>query len=272
MTMTIDETLAPQTAVATGSRPFPLIRHSLTLAKRSVVKIRRTPEQLLDVTLQPMIFVLLFVYIFGGAIAGNTHDYLEYVLPAIMVQTLAFSSVAIGVNLNTDISKGVFDRFRSLPIPRPAPLVGAVLGDIVRYCVSVIVLMAFGYLLGFRIQTNVFSATLACLIVIGFSLCLSWISVFVGMVLRSPGAVQGVGFLLIFPLTFGSNLFVPTDTLPSWLQTWVHINPVTYLVDTTRALMLGGEVLSPLLKTIASALVILVIFAPLAVRAYRRKA
>lgn len=166
----------------------------------------------------------------------------------------------------------MFDRFRSLPIPRPAPLVGAVLGDIVRYCVSVIVLMGFGYLLGFRIQTNVFSATLACLIVIGFSLCLSWISVFVGMVLRSPGAVQGVGFLLIFPLTFGSNLFVPTDTLPSWLQAWVHINPVTYLVDTTRALMLGGDVLGPLAKTVASALVILAIFAPLAVRAYRRKA
>ena len=137
------------------------VRHSLALAGRSIRKMLRTPEQFIDVTLQPIIFVVLFVYLFGGAVAGNTHDYLQLVLPAIMVQTAVFSTNAIGVNLNTDITKGVFDRFRSLPIARAAPLVGAVLGDVIRYAISIGVLFAFGYLIGFRVQTNLFQAVCA---------------------------------------------------------------------------------------------------------------
>lgn len=252
-------------------RPLPLLRHSLTLAARSILKVRRTPEQLIDVTLQPIIFLLLFVYIFGGAIAGSTHDYLQYVLPAIMVQTVVFSSMSIGVNLNTDITKGVFDRFRSLPIPRAAPLVGAVLGDMVRYLVSVVVLMSFGSLLGFRVQTNPLSAIAGCALVVGFALCLCWVSVYLGMLLRSGGAVQGIGFLVIFPLTFGSNIFVPTSTMPGWLQAWVNVNPITHLVEAVRGLMLGGPVATPVLQTVGWGLLILTVFAPLAVRAYRLK-
>jgi oleandomycin transport system permease protein len=257
--------------VRTTGRPFPLARHSVTLAKRAILKVRRTPEQLIDVTLQPIIFVLLFVYIFGGAIAGSPHAYLQYVLPAIMVQTVVFSSVSIGVNLNTDITKGVFDRFRSLPIPKAAPLVGAVLGDVVRYVVSVVVLMMFGTILGFRVQTNALSALAACLLVIGFALCLCWISVYLGMALRSAGAVQGLGFLVMFPLTFGSNMFVPIASMPEWLQDWVRINPVTHLVEAARGLMLGGPVATPVLQSVFWGGLILVIFAPLAVRAYRLK-
>jgi oleandomycin transport system permease protein len=271
-TLTV-EPLAPFPAeeVPPGSRPFPLVRQSVVLAWRNVLKIRRTPEQLIDVTLQPVIFVLLFVYIFGGAIAGSTHDYLQYVLAAIMVQTVLFSSLSIGVNLNTDIKKGVFDRFRSLPIARSAPLVGAVLAEVVRFGVSVLVLMGFGYAIGFRIGTGPLAAVAGCLLVIAFALCLCWVFVYLGVRLREPGAVQGIGFLVMFPLTFGSSMFVPIESLPGWLQGWVKVNPVTHLVEAVRGLLVGGPVATPVLQSVASAAVLLAVFAPLAVRAYRSR-
>lgn len=272
MTTVLDAPAHETPVAAPGVRPFPLLRHSLTLAGRAVLKIRRTPEQLLDVTLQPIIFVLLFVYIFGGAISGSTSEYLQYVLPAIMVQTVLFSSLAIGVNLNTDIKKGVFDRFKSLPIPRSAPLVGAVLAEVVRFSVSVVVLMSFGYALGFRVGTDPVSALAGCLLVIAFALCLSWLSVFLGTWLREAGSVQGVGFLLMFPLTFGSNMFVPTETLPGWLQGWVKVNPVSHLTDAVRGLLVGGPVAGPVLWTVVTGGLVLAVFAPLAVRMYRTKA
>jgi oleandomycin transport system permease protein len=261
----------PVSAPEQGTRPFPLLRHSLVLAGRAVTKIRRTPEQLIDVTLQPIIFVLLFVYVFGGAVSGSTHDYLQYVLPAIMVQTVLFSSLSIGVNLNTDIKKGVFDRFRSLPIARSAPLIGAVSAEVVRFTVSVVVLMGVGYALGFRVGTDPLSALAGCLLAIAFALCMSWVAVFLGTWLRESGAVQGIGFLVLFPLTFGSNTFVPTDTLPGWLQAWVKINPVTHLTDAIRGLLVGGPVAGPVAWSVLTGALILAVFAPLAVTTYRRK-
>jgi oleandomycin transport system permease protein len=260
-----------QTPDAVASRPFPLLRHSLVLAGRAVTKIRRTPEQLLDVTLQPIIFVLLFVYVFGGAVSGSTHDYLQYVLPAIMVQTVLFSSLSIGVNLNTDIKKGVFDRFRSLPIARSAPLIGAVSAEVVRFTVSVVVLMGVGYALGFRVGTDPLSALAGCLLAIAFALCMSWVAVFLGTWLRESGSVQGIGFLLLFPLTFGSNMFVPTASLPGWLQAWVKVNPVSHLTDAIRGLLVGGPVAGPVAWAVLSGGLILAVFAPLAVTTYRRK-
>jgi oleandomycin transport system permease protein len=271
VTMPPPGALPPGADPGTG-RPFPLVRHSLALAHRTILRIRRTPEQLFDVTFQPIIFVVLFVYLFGGAISGSTHDYLQYVLPALMVQTVLFSSMTIGVNLNTDIGKGVFDRFRSLPIPRSAPLVGAVLGDVVRYLISIVVLIAFGYAIGFRVQTDPLQAALGCLVLVVFSLCLCWVSVLIGMLVREPGGVQGISFMLMFPLTFGSSMFVPVDTMPGWLQAWVHVNPVTHLTDTVRGLMIGGPVAWPLAQTLLWAAAIVGVFAPLAVRAYRRRA
>ena len=277
MTTTLEQTTPitqappPVSAPEQGTRPFPLLRHSLVLAGRAVRKIRRTPEQFIDVTLQPIIFVILFVYVFGGAISGSTHDYLQYVLPAIMVQTVLFSSLSIGVNLNTDIKKGVFDRFRSLPIGRSAPLIGAVSAEVVRFSTSVIVLMGFGYALGFRVGTDQLSALAGCLLAIAFALCMSWVAVFLGTWLRESGAVQGIGFLVMFPLTFGSNMFVPTSSLPGWLQGWVKINPVTHLTDAIRGLLVGGPVAGPVGWSVLTGAIILAIFAPLAVATYRRK-
>ena len=255
----------------TPHRPFALLRHSVALAGRSITLIKRNPEALIDVTLTPIIFLLLFVFLFGGAIAGDRGEYLQYVLPAVLVQTLVFSSMLIGVNLNTDITKGVFDRFRSLPIPRSAPLTGAVLGDLVRYVVCTVVCMGAGFAIGFRIETNPVWALGGILVAIGFCLCLCWISVLLGLTLRTPQSVQGVAFLLIFPLTFGSDFFVAADTLPGFLQGWVSINPLTHVVGTVRGLMLGGPILWPFVQSLAWALGLLAVFAPLAVRRYRRR-
>jgi oleandomycin transport system permease protein len=262
---------APLAGTATTSRPFKLARHSLALAKRSVIKMWRTPEAFMDVTLQPAIFLLLFTYVFGGAIAGSQHDYLQYLLPGILAQTIAMAATAIGVNMNTDISKGVFDRFRSLPIARSAPLIGAVLADFIRYALISVVTLGVGYAMGFRIETNPFAAAAACLIAVAFALALSWVSVFIGMLARTPGAVQGIMILLVLPLSFGSNTFVRTNTLPGWLQGFVNVNPITHLAGVSRGLFIGGPVANHLLWTMGWIVGMVAVFMPLALRAYKRK-
>jgi oleandomycin transport system permease protein len=260
-----------QVRTPSTTRPFGLVRHSLALAKRSLIKTRRTPEQLLDVTLQPIMFVVLFVYLLGGAVAGSTHDYLQFMLPALLTMQVTFASVQTGINLNDDIKKGVFDRFRSMPIARSAPLIGSVLGDVIRYVISIVVLLGFGSLVGFRIETDPMSALAACLLVMFFAFCMSWIFALLGMLVREPGAVQGIGFLALFPLTFGTNLLAPTDTLPGWLQAWVDVNPLTQVMAAARGLMVDGPVAGPVIHTLLWSIGLLAVFFPLAVRAYRRR-
>ena len=263
--------MAAPTAGATAARPFPLVRHSLALAKRSLIKTWRTPEALIDVTLQPAIFLVIFVYIFGGAVSGSTAQYLLFLLPGILGQSIATGAIAIGVNLNTDLEKGIFDRFRSLPIPRSAPLLGAVLGDIVRYVVVTISTLSVGYLMGFRIGTNPMALVAACALATLFALCLSWVSVFIGMLVRTSGSVQGIMFLIVMPLSFASNAFVPSATLPGWMQSFVSVNPLTHLIGAMRGLLVGGAVASDVMWTLVSCVVLVVVFMPLAMRAYRRK-
>ena len=272
---------SPATATVAGVLPvvaraprrrWPLLRHSIVLAKRGLINLVRTPEALIDVTLQPIIFLLMFTYIFGGAIShGSTHQYLQFLLPGILGQTIAMGGIAIGVNLNNDITKGIFDRFRSLPIARSAPLVGAVLADVVRYVILCVVTLGFGYVLGFRAHTGVLEVLAACGLSVAFALCLSWASVFVGMIARTSGSVQGIMTLIVLPLSFGSNTFVPTKTMPGWLQSFVHVNPLTHLVASVRGLLLGGPVASDVLWTLGWMAVLLVVFVPLAMRAYRRR-
>lgn len=262
-------TITPPTL--TTSPRLPALQQSLTLAWRNVVKIRKQPEALMDVSLQPIIFTVLFVFVFGGAIAGDWHDYLTYLVPGILVQTLMFATGGIGVALNNDIAKGVFDRFRSLPIARSAPLVGAVVADVVRFATAIGVLLVFTAALGFRTTQGFAAAALAVVVAIGFAMCLSWVFVWIGLTVRSAGAVQGVGFLATFPLTFGSTALVSADTLPSWLAAFTRNNPVTHVIDTVRGLMLGGPVAEPLLWTAGWSALLLVVFVPLAMRAYRRR-
>jgi oleandomycin transport system permease protein len=256
-----------------GGAPAALVRHSVALARRSLIKTIRTPEALIDVTLQPVIFLLLFTYLFGGALFdGNRGAYLQFLLPGLLAQSLAMGGIALGQNLNADIEKGVFDRFRSLPVARSAPLVGAVAADVVRYLTVCVVMLGFGSVMGFRVETGFVPAVAAVALAIGFGLCFCWISVWVGMMVRTSGAVQGVMFLLVFPLGFGSNVFVGTDTLPGWLQAFVHVNPITPLVASIRGLLIGGPVAGHLLLTLAWMAGLLIVFVPLALRAYARRA
>ena len=251
--------------------PLTGLRHAFTLTWRSVLKIRTNMEDLVGLSLQPIMFLLLFTYVFGGAIAGGTHAYLQYALPGLLVMTVVFATLGTGLMLNQDISSGVFDRFRSLPIARSAPLAGAVLGDMVRYMISVAITLGFGMILGFRVTASPLSAFAACLLVLVFALAMCLVSALIGMMVKTPQGVQWFGSLIYFPLTFGSNVLVPTKSMPGWLQAFVKVNPMTYLTEAERGLLTGGPVAGLAVRSLLWALGIFVVFAPLAVRAYRRR-
>lgn len=251
--------------------PALALRNSFTLTWRSVLKIRTNMEDVLGLSLNPIMFLLLFTYVFGGAISGNTHKYLQYELPGILVMTVVFATLGTGLMLNNDISSGVFDRFRSLPIARWAPLAGAVTGDLVRYAISVAITLGFGIILGFRVTASPLAAAGGCLLVLAFALAMCWVSALLGMLVKTPQGVQWFGSLLYFPLAFGSNVLVPAGSMPGWLQAFVKVNPMTYLTDATRALFVGGPASAPVVKSLLWALGIFVVFAPLAVQAYRRR-
>jgi oleandomycin transport system permease protein len=253
-------------------RTAALPRNSWILAGRSVTSMVRHPEQFFDVLLQPVLFLVIFVYVLGGAISGSTHTYLQYVLPGLMIQTVLFSTISIGVNLNTDVKEGVFDRFRSLPIPRSAPLLGAVMAEGIRYGLAIVSSLVAAYLMGYRASGSPLAVLAAVLLVLGFALCLCWVSIWLGMISREAGSVQGFGMITMVPLTFGSSMFAKSSTMPTWLRHWVNVNPVSKLTDTVRALLTGGPVAHNATVSVLTALAILAIFAPLAVRAYRVKA
>ena len=247
------------------------LRNTFTLTWRSVLKIRTNMEDVIGLSLQPIMFLVLFTYVFGGAIKGGTHAYLQFELPGLLVMTVVFATLGTGLMLNQDISSGVFDRFRSLPIARWAPLGGAVLGDMVRYAISVAITLGFGMILGFRVTTNVISVLGGCLLLLTFALAMCWVSALIGLLVKTPQGVQVFGFLVFFPLVFGSNLLVPTATMPGWLQAFVKVNPMTSLTDAVRGLFTGGPTGTAVIHSLLWALGIFIVFAPLAVRVYRRK-
>lgn len=250
-------------------RPGP-VSAALTFGWRGMLKIKHVPEQLLDVTLTPVLFLLLFTYLFGGAVAGSTDEYLQYLLPGMLAQSVLFTCVYSGVALNTDVTKGVVDRFRSLPIWRPAPLVGAVLGDTVRYVLAAIVVVALGLIMGFRPDAGAAGLLGGMALVVVFAFGLSWVFTAVGLVLRSPSAVMNGGFMALFPLVFLSNVFVDPSTLPGWLQTFVDLNPISHLTTATRGLVHGGVEVGEVALALAEAAALTLVFAPLTVRLYRR--
>jgi daunorubicin/doxorubicin transport system permease protein len=244
---------------------------ALTFGWRGMLKVKHVPEQLLDVTITPVMFVLMFTYLFGGAIAGSTGAYLDYILPGILVMSVLFTTVYSGVALNTDLTKGVVDRFRSLPIWRAAPLVGSLLGDSVRYLVAGTVIIVLGVILGFRPDAGVPGVIAALALVVVFAFGLSWVFTTLGLLLRSPNAVMNAGFMGIFPLTFLSNVFVQPDTLPSALEAFVNVNPISILADASRGLMQGGVEASDIAISLAVAAALTAVFAPLTTHLYRTR-
>ena len=266
------EAAALRTALSSTPRPprATALQAALAFGWRGMLKIKHVPEQLLDVTITPVLFVLMFTYLFGGAIAGSTGEYLDYLLPGLLVMSVLFNTVYSGVALNTDVTKGVVDRFRSLPIWRAAPLVGPLLGDAARYVLGGTVIVVLGLALGFRPQAGVGGVVAAMALVIVFAFGLSWVFTTLGLVLRSPSAVMNAGFMGIFPLTFLSNVFVEPQTLPAGLRAFVDVNPVSTLATASRGLMHGNADGGDILVVLATAAALTAIFAPLTTRLYRR--
>jgi ABC-2 type transport system permease protein len=243
---------------------------ALTFGWRGMLKVKHVPEQLLDATVTPVMFVLMFTYLFGGAIAGSTGEYLDYILPGILVMSVLFTTVYSGVALNTDLTKGVVDRFRSLPIWRPSPLVGALLGDSVRYLVAGSVIVVLGVVLGYRPDAGIPGVLAALALVLVFAFALSWVFTTLGLVMRAPNAVMNAGFMGIFPVTFLSNVFVDPETLPSALEAFVDVNPVSILVTASRGLMEGNAEAGDIAIVLATAAALTAVFAPLTARLYAR--
>jgi ABC-2 type transport system permease protein len=261
-------------ALATAPRPKRASWYSaaLTFGWRGMLKVKHVPEQLIDVTVTPVMFVLMFTYLFGGAIEGSTSAYLDFVLPGVLVVAVTFTTVYSGIAINTDLTKGVLDRFRTLPIWSPSPLLGALLGDCVRYLVAATVIMVLGFVLGFDAPNGLPGVLAAVGLVIVFSFGLSWVFTTMGLVMRSPNAVMNAGFMSIFPITFLSNVYVREDSLPAGLQAFVEVNPITHLVTASRDLMGGTLQAENLIVVLGTAVVLTAIFLPLTTRLYRKAA
>jgi len=244
---------------------------ALSFGWRGMLKVKHVPEQLLDATITPVMFVLMFTYLFGGEVAGSTAEYLDYILPGVLVMSVLFTTVYSGVALNTDLTKGVVDRFRTLPIWRPAPLLGSVLGDMVRYVCAGIVIVVLGVILGFRPEAGVGGVVAALALVLAFAFGLSWVFTTIGLLMRSPSAVMNTGFMAIFPVTFLSNVFVDPETLPSALKAFVDVNPVSSLVSASRSLMAGDAAAGDIAYALITAGVLTAVFMPLTTRLYRTR-
>ncbi|MBF4163046.1 ABC transporter permease [Nocardioides acrostichi] len=273
--------VAPEPA-ATATRPTPeeLARHvslratvaqTLSMAWRATLKMRRNPEQFFDVTIQPLLFTAMFAYIFGGAVSGDVASYLPIVIPGVLAQTALTACMATGVQLREDMDKGVFDRFKSLPIARIAPLAGPMVADLLRYSLAAVLTVAVGLAMGFRPGGGVLGVVGGIVLTVAAGWSLAWIFTWLGTVARTAQSVQGISMMILFPLTFLSNAYVPVDTLPGWLAAFVKVNPVSHVVSAVRALMNDGTVTGEVGWALLGCAVVVAVFAPLAVRSYGRK-
>jgi ABC-2 type transport system permease protein len=267
-------TVADPAAVVAAAKPHisltETLSQTLSMAWRALKKMRRNPEQFFDVTVQPLLFTAMFAYIFGGAIAGSVTGYLPVLVPGIVAQTVLTTCMATGVQLREDMEKGVFDRFKSLPIARIAPLAGPMVADLIRYLIAGSLTFVMGLIIGYRPAGGVLGVLGAILLAVITGWSLAWIFTWIGTIARSAQSVQGISMLFLFPLTFLSNAFVPVSSLPSGLSTFVKINPVSHLVSACRALANHGTVSAQVGWTLVACLAVVVIFAPLAVRSYKR--
>ncbi|MEV5895670.1 ABC transporter permease [Nonomuraea fuscirosea] len=252
------------------SRPGPVLT-SLTFGWRALLKIKHVPEQLVDVTMFPIMFTLMFTYLFGGALAGSTQEYLQFLLPGILVQANVMITMNTGITLNTDIQKGVFDRFRSLPVWRPSPLVGALLGDVMRYSIGSAIVITLGLVLGFRPEGGAVGVVLSVALLLVFSFCLSWLWTMLSLILRTPNSVAGVSMMVMFPLTFVSNIFVDPKTMPGWMQAVVEVNPISHLATVVRGLMDGSVPAGEIGWVLVSSVLLLAVFGPITMVLYRNK-
>ena len=247
------------------------VGQSLTMARRGLLRIRHDPQRLFDVVALPVVATVMFANVFGGAVAGGIDAYLPRLVPGVMVQIAVTASVVTGVQLRDDMERGVFDRFRSLPIWRPAPIVGALMGDTVRYTIASVITVGLGLAIGFRPTGGVVGVLLAVALLLVFAFAISWIFTILGLVMRTPNAVMGVSMLVLMPLTFASNIFVDPDTMPSALRTWAEINPVSHLATAVRALMAGTATFDQIGWVLLASVLLTAVFAPITMHLYRTR-
>jgi len=251
--------------------PAEMVSDTSVIAQRQLRKVLRRPMYVVYLFVQPVILVLLFRYVFGGAIATGGVSYVDYLMPGIIAMTAVFGALTTGLGITEDLAAGVIDRFRSLPIAHSALLIGRTAADLATNAVSIVVILALGFVIGFRPSEPVWSVALALALILAFAYVFSWISAFVGISVRNPETAQSIGFIWVFPLVFASSAFVPTDTMPAGVRAFADVNPVTLVVDAARALMIGhGDALAPALGTLAWLAAVLIVFVPLSVRALRK--
>ncbi|GAA1117897.1 ABC transporter permease [Nesterenkonia jeotgali] len=259
--------------VPAEQRPAPAgaVSASLTYGWRALLKIKHIPEQLFDVTVFPIMMTVMFTYIFGGAIAGSVDGYVQFLIPGIFVQTMIMITMYTGLTLNRDISKGVFDRFRSLPTWRPAQLVGALLGDQIRYVLAGAIILIVGFVMGFRPEGGLTGVLMAFVLLLLFSFSLSWVWTVISLLVRTEQAAMGISMFIMMPLTFASNIFVDPETMPSWLQGAVEVNPVSVVVTAIRELMAGAGQFSSVTLVLVYCAVLVGVFGPVSMYFYNRK-
>lgn len=247
------------------------VSQGLTLAWRSLVPLKNSPGQLVGMLIQPVFMIVVFVYLFGGAASGNRDEAVLYMLPGVLVQVSLMATIGTGLNLATDIGNGVFDRFRTMPIARSAPLVGRILADLFTMLITITMSVLVGYAVGFRVQTGPLSALAGLGVVLLFTAALSWASAWIGLVAKNVTAMQGMSTAVLLPLTLGSSAFIPSTNMPGWLQWWMGVNPVSHLAGALRGFMVGNLHASDVWISLGGAAVLFAVFVPLALRAYTRR-
>jgi ABC-2 type transport system permease protein len=272
--MTVPPRVVDPAAAVARTRPRTSVAEvasqTLSMAWRAMKKMRRNPEQFFDVTLQPLLFTAMFAYIFGGAISGNVQNYLPLMIPGIVAQTVLTTCMSTGVQLREDMDKGVFDRFKSLPIARIAPLAGPMVADLARYLIAAGLTFVMGVIIGYRPGGGMPGVLGAIVLAMFTGWSIAWIFTWIGTIARNARSVQGLSMLILFPLTFLSNAFVPVGTLPAGLAAFVKVNPVSHLVSATRDLANHAVISGEVGWTLLAGLAVIAVFAPLSVRSYRR--
>lgn len=263
--------LAPQLkAVARPATPS-AVSNALVFGWRAVLKFKHVPEQLFDLVMTPIMFTLLFTFVFGGALAGSPRDYLQFFLPGILVQTVVFNAVYSGMGLSTDLGKGLFDRFRSLPIWSLAPFAGLMVGDVLRHLIAATIILTIGLILGYRPEAGIpgVLAAFALLVAIGFGM--GWVFIVLGLMIRTPMTVMTLGFTFIFPLVFASNIMVDPATMPGWLRAFVEVNPISLMTTAARAVMSGGATFDQVALALVAPVALTLLLAPLTLWLYRKR-
>ncbi len=266
-----DTASLPQLEKVARPNPPSALSNALVFGWRAFLKFKHVPEQLFDLVMTPIMFTLLFTFVFGGALAGSPSEYLQFFLPGILVQTVVFNAVYSGMGLSTDLSKGLFDRFRSLPIWSLSPFAGLMVGDIMRHLIAASIILTIGLILGYRPEAGILGVIPAFIMLVAIGFGMGWVFIVLGLLIRTPTTVMTIGFTFLFPLVFASNIMVDPATMPDWLRGFVDVNPVSLMTTAIRGLMGGGATGGDIAIALIAPVLLTAVLAPLTLWIYLRR-